>query len=189
MGATESTLSVESEKERLRRKPTKAKNKTRRKEYEIMQTNDRQHACSFCDKRFKNSSHLRDHEMIHTNTKPFRCKLCAKRFRQRQHLTFHHKRNHTNERPYQCSICEKAFADNSSLTKHMKFHPGETRTPYACPVCEKRFSLRKDMLSHKERKHFKVISKGFSLQKYLLDPKLQPKVVLKKLHSGPTNEQ
>ena len=63
-----------------------------------IQSGEKPHECSYCDKDIK----------VHTGEKPHYCSHCEMTFVQRGHLTYHMK-IHTGERPYSCTHCEKVL--------------------------------------------------------------------------------
>jgi len=152
---------------------------------------------------------MKMHEKVHAGARSFTGSHCDKiRTKDlRKHETKHtgriNMKTHSGKRPYQCSVCTKAFKKSGHLSDHMKIHTGER--PYECPACKKGFITRSHMLSHIKNKHKTTVKhsvfsrpykrsnqlsddktihtdeKMMSVKEIFQDPKLQPKVVLRRL--------
>lgn len=64
----------------------------------ILDTGERPHACSTCDRKFTSSSHLTGHMRSHSN----------------------------DSKIHECNFCQKHFSTASSLKVHMKIHIEKT---------------------------------------------------------------
>merc|ERR1712029_968797 len=135
---------------------------------------ERHHKCTVCTKAFKSSGHLTDHVKIHTGERPLKCPVCKKGFIKRSNLSDHMK-IHTGERPLKCSVCKKGFFQRGNMLRHSKIHH---KTPFKRAVCNK--ALKQ---SHQLSAHMAIHTDEnmMSLNEIHQDPRLQPKVVLRRL--------
>lgn len=89
------------------------------------QNEEKQFACSACNKTFRLKSTLMQHERIHLDARPFMCNFnsCHKSFRQKSHL-IQHSRIHFDTKPFACQFngCGKSFRQKAILSQHERIH-------------------------------------------------------------------
>lgn len=80
---------------------------------------ERNHECSFCDRRFSAPHMLKAHMAVHSTARNFKCVVCDKAFSRKKTLR-EHIRIHANDRRFRCEFCGMAFVQKCSLTGHLR---------------------------------------------------------------------
>ncbi|XP_008198933.1 zinc finger protein 32 isoform X2 [Tribolium castaneum] len=128
-------------------------------------------ACTICEKSYKFANSLRVHMRNHSEEKPYECKTCGKCFKQYGSLVYH-QRSHTGVQPYVCKTCGKKYKQSGTLTAHMRVHTGQR--PFLCSICGRGFRQAADlgyhMRSHTKEKPYmcNICGKTMSMQSHLV---------------------
>ncbi|MED6249568.1 hypothetical protein ATANTOWER_016208 [Ataeniobius toweri] len=115
------------------------------REEETPDTDQNEHFCKLCTKRFTQKRYLTKHQRVHSGGKPFICPTCGKSLKNKLSLVVH-MRSHTGEKPFPCGTCGRRFAHQISLSLHMRVHSGEK--PYECRVCGRCFLTSSNLTCH-----------------------------------------
>lgn len=94
------------------------------KHVQVVHENQRNHPCTFCDKRFSTSSNMRRHvDARHSgnNEKIHSCDKCESRSNWKENLA-HHARRHNPVKRLECYFCKIQFAHFSKLVTHSRGH-------------------------------------------------------------------
>lgn len=137
-------------------------------------TDNYEHQCSFCSKKFKVKGDLTNHIRFHHKEKPIKCDVCGKLCLNSGSLYVHQKWAHYKPK-YECHICKrrmvtqenldqhlltqhekrdkivcaecgKTFAKKDSFKRHMVVHTG--CKPHSCMICSKPFARRSQLRQH-----------------------------------------
>lgn len=137
-------------------------------------TDNYEHQCSFCSKKFKVKGDLTNHIRFHHKEKPVKCDVCGKLCLNSGSLYVHQKWAHYKPK-YECHICKrrmvtqenldqhlltqhekrdkivcaecgKTFAKKDSFKRHMVVHTG--CKPHSCMICSKPFARRSQLRQH-----------------------------------------
>lgn len=137
-------------------------------------TDNYEHQCSFCSKKFKVKGDLTNHIRFHHKEKPIKCDVCGKLCLNSGSLYVHQKWAHYKPK-YECHICKrrmvtqenldqhlltqhekrdkivcaecgKTFAKKDSFKRHMVVHTG--CKPHSCMICNKPFARRSQLRQH-----------------------------------------
>lgn len=137
-------------------------------------TDNYEHQCNFCSKKFKVKGDLTNHIRFHHKEKPINCDVCGKRCLNSGSLYVHQKWAHYKPK-YECHICKrrmvtqqnldqhlltqhekrdkivcsecgKTFAKKDSFKRHMVVHTG--CKPHSCMICSKPFARRSQLRQH-----------------------------------------
>lgn len=103
---------------------TECSYKTRTQSYlvshiENKHTNNGEHQCPKCDKKFSRKNQLKQHVRMHSEARPFICELCGRGYKHAHDLR-NHKYVHTGELPYECQFCKKKFQDKGNKNSHVR---------------------------------------------------------------------
>ncbi|XP_011862566.1 PREDICTED: zinc finger protein 41-like [Vollenhovia emeryi] len=137
-------------------------------------TDNYEHQCSCCSKKFKVKGDLTNHIRFHHKEKPVKCNVCGKLCLNTGSLYVHQKWAHYKPK-YECHICKrrmvtqenldqhlltqhekrdkivcaecgKTFAKKDSFKRHMVVHTG--CKPHSCMICTKPFARRSQLRQH-----------------------------------------
>ena len=129
-------------------------NTVKRLERHIKHVHDKikEFICDTCGKAFQSRGNLTLHIRIHTDEKQHECHLCGKKFLRPHHLLGHVEKTHNGLRQFPCPHCDKKYKNSSSLNQHVEIiHLGIKK--HMCDLCSKTFGQRVELTMHYARHH------------------------------------
>ena len=146
----------------------------------VQNTQDLQHSCSNCDKKFTTAYDLTRHQIMHSDERPFSCSICYKRFKRADALRQHEKLDcvkdirhicpvcdkkfisgtswakHIQSCSLSCTKCDKTFKNNDNYKNHIKHHCSKEK--FVCTTCGKSFSFLESLKTHESTVHSGEVS-------------------------------
>ena len=125
------------------------------KKHHLVHSEERNHQCYFCGKRFKDTSRLQTHiRSVHEKLKDNECRFCNQTFSLSHNLKRHIEIAHEKIEDIKCDICEESYFDKYTLKKHHSFvHGAKPAKKSECYLCGKTFKQEKSIKDHMKRFH------------------------------------
>ncbi|XP_077267816.1 uncharacterized protein LOC143900399 isoform X2 [Temnothorax americanus] len=109
-------------------------------------TENYEHQCSFCTKKFKVKGDLTNHIRFHHKEKPIKCDVCGKQCLNSGSLYVHQKWAHYKPK-YECHICKRRMVTQENLDQHL-LTQHEQRDKIVCAECGKTFTKKDSFKRH-----------------------------------------
>ena len=151
-------LRYEANKEKLQERGRKyyEKNKDKFKERHLLQSQEKNHICTLCEKTFVTAGTLKQHVLsVHEGIKIHKkvvCDTCGKEFSRPSILKKHVRIIHEGVKDQECKYCGKVFAEQNTLKNHIKsIH--EKIKDHSCEICGKSFTFNYTLKEHIKSVH------------------------------------
>lgn len=109
-------------------------------------TDNYEHQCNFCSKKFKVKGDLTNHIRFHHKEKPIKCDVCGKLCLNSGSLYVHQKWAHYKPK-YECHICKRRMVTQENLNQHL-LTQHEKRDKIVCAECGKTFAKKDSFKRH-----------------------------------------